>query len=284
MNRSILKIALFLVLLPAWSSALAEENKGTVVNFCGGPKGLSYERLPKTLQPIMDGFGLGFSVAAVETKGGDENVEKVARGECDFGLAPNKLVHKYTLPIDGVVFHSYAHLVCNQERTKGAKEIADLLKQGRKIQVAVGDVGSASKIVWDSLAGLDNDFGPEHFATMPLSFTKAIPLVMKGQYDCAWTVSGIGSPALKVADYPGAAKVLRLIEVNDGDFNDDDYDFFVIPKSTYPNLQEGWFKDVKTIDVPVVLFHRPGLQADNPVAHGAISGEALRVGPELFKD
>ncbi|HIJ85323.1 MAG TPA: hypothetical protein HPQ00_14120 [Magnetococcales bacterium] len=222
----------------------------------------------------------------VETKGGDENVEKVAKGECDFGLAPNKLVNKHKLPIDGVVFHSYAHLVCNQERTKGAKEISDLLqgKQGRKIQVAVGDVGSASKIVWDSLVDLDNDFGPNNFATMPVSFTKAIPLVMKGQYDCAWTVSGMGSPALKAADYPGSAKVLRLVEVNDGDFNDDDYDFFVIPKTSYPNLQSGWFKDVKTIDVPVVLFHRKEIQTENPVAYGAVSGEALRVGPDIFKE
>ncbi|MBF0631072.1 MAG: hypothetical protein HQL89_08800 [Magnetococcales bacterium] len=283
MHRLIPVVACAMVLL-VQTPASAAEATSSVVKFCGGPKGLSYEKLPNTLKPIMAGFGLGFSLETVETKGGDENVEKVARGECDFGLAPNKLVNKRKLPIDGVVFHSYAHLVCNQERTNGAKEISDLLKQGRKIQVAVGDIGSASKIVWDSLADLDSDFGSHNFAVMPVSFTKAIPLVMKGQYDCAWTVSGVGSPALKAADYPGSSKVLRLIEVNDGDFNDDDYDFFVIAKSTYPNLQAGWFKDVKTIDVPVVLFHRPQIQTENPVAYGAVSGEALRVGPDLFKE
>lgn len=282
--RRTVSITALIVALFSWTFAFAEDSKASVVRFCSGPKGLSYEKLPNTLKPIIDGFNLGFTLEPVETKGGDENVEKVAKGECDFGLAPNKLVNKRKLPIDGVVFHSYAHLVCNQERTKGAKEISDLLKQGRKIQVAVGDIGSASKIVWDSLVDLDADFGPKNFSTMPLGFTKSIPLVMNGQYDCAWTVSGIGSPALKAADYPDSSKVLRLVEVNDGDFNDEDYDFFVIPKSTYPNLQLGWFKDVKTIDVPVVLFHRKEFQSQNPVAYGAVSGEALRVGPGLFKE
>lgn len=282
MRRSLSIAAIVAVLLSA-NLADAETGKTSAVKFCGGPKGLSYEKLPNALKPVIAGFGLGFTLETIETKGGEENVEKVAKGECDFGLAPNKLAKKMKLPVDGVVFNSYAHLVCNQERTKGAKEISDLLKQGRKIQVAVGDIGSASKIVWDSLVDLDDDFGPKNFATMPVSFTKAIPLVMNGQYDCAWTVSGVGSPAIKAADYPGASKVLRLVEVNDGDFNDEDYDFFVIPKSTYPNLQSGWFKDVKTIDVPVVLFHRQELQKENPVAYGAVSGEALRIGTELFK-
>ncbi|MBF0144283.1 MAG: hypothetical protein HQL59_12615 [Magnetococcales bacterium] len=279
-------IPILLVLLLSLSTvpAFAGDAKPVVIKFCGGPKGLSYERLPNTLRPIIDGFGLGFTLETVETKGGEENVEKVAKGECDFGIAPNKLAHKRQLPIDGTVFHSYPHLVCNQERTKGAKEIGDLLDQGRKIQVAVGDIGSASKIVWDSLAELDSDFGADHFVTMPLGFTKAVPLVMNGKFDCAWTVSGIGSPALKAADYPGSSKVLRLVQVNDGDFNDDDYDFFVIPSNAYPNLQAGWFKDVKTIDVPVVLFHRRGLENDQPVAYGAIFGEAMRVGPDLFKE
>ncbi|MBF0421999.1 MAG: hypothetical protein HQL73_03305 [Magnetococcales bacterium] len=283
MYRTVSIVASIIVLF-LWTSASAENGKSTIVKFCGGPKGLSYEKLPNALKPIVEGFNLGFTLEAVETKGGDENVEKVAKGECDFGIAPNKLVNKRKLPIDGVVFHSYAHLVCNQERTKGAKEISDLLKQGRKIQVAVGDIGSASKIVWDSLVDLDDDFGPKNFSTMPLGFTKAIPLVMNGQYDCAWTVSGIGSPAMKAADYPDSSKILRLVEVNDGDFNDDDYKFFVIKKATYPNLQAGWFKDVKTIDIPVVLFHRKEIQTQNPVAYGAVSGEALRVGPGLFKE
>ncbi|MBF0140865.1 MAG: ABC transporter substrate-binding protein [Magnetococcales bacterium] len=280
----IVSIAAFIIVLLSWTSVPAENSKTSTVTFCGGPKGLSYEKLPNALKPIIADFNLGFTLETVETKGGEENVKMVAKGECDFGLAPNKLVNKRKLPIDGVVFHSYAHLVCNQQRTKNAKEISDLLKQGRKIQIAVGDIGSASKIIWDSLADLDDKFGPKNFSTMPLGFTKAIPLVMNGQYDCAWTVSGVGSPALKAADYPDSSKVLRLIDVNDSDFNDEDYEFFVIPKTTYPNLQAGWFMDVKTIDIPVVLFHRKGLQTQNPVAYGAISGEALRVGPDLFKE
>lgn len=282
--RDFVSIAAFILLI----FIFANDSNAHVIRFCGGPKGLSYEKFPNILKPIIDGFKLDFTLKLVETKGGDENIDKVTKGECDFGLAPNKLARKHKLLIDGVVFNSYAHLVCNQERTNGAKEISDLLKQGRKIHVAIGDIGSASKIVWESLIDLDDDLGETNFTTIPVGFSDAIQLVINGQYDCAWTVSDIGSPALKAIDYPALSKVLNLVAVNDGDFNngnfnDEDYDFFVIPKSTYPNLQSGRVRDVKTIGVPVVLFHRKEIQSQNPVAYGIVSGEALRVGTGIFK-
>lgn len=260
---------------------------GNVVKFAGGPSGLSYEKTPKAVKPVVDAAGLGFTLEVITTQGGGENVQLVKTGKADFGIAPSKMVSQAGLPVVGVLFDTYAHLVCSKKLIKGATSIKDLVNlaesQKAPIQVAVGGPNSAARWIWDSLASLDDNYGTNNFDPVHVSFKSVIGMVNAGQVACAWTVSGVGSSAMKAADYPGADKVLQIMDVDDSDFNDDDYIFAEVDSANYPNIAKGWGSDIDTFKVPVVLFTRPGFKQSNPMGYMMISGEAKRQATILFK-
>jgi len=259
-------------------TAMAEDSvpatTENVIKVCSGPVGLSYDTFVKKKLPTIRDISYEY----IETQGGGENLAKLRAGDCDVGIITEPMV-----PNDGSViaiapiFWSYGILVCNKERTEGATSLSDLVDLKRKPVIAIGGQLSTSAFVFQHLGELEPNFkiiynNPQKsaFVTIFVGMTKALPQVISGAYDCAFTASGLSFSFAKALDFAKSAKVLQMIDIKDKDLNDDGmFEFFEIDDDRFPNLLR-W--DVDTIRVKTFLAVNPLFMSKMPNAYGIIAG------------
>lgn len=265
---SALSIALAISAIPSLSFA---EN---VIKVCAGPVGLSYDTYAKKKLPAIKDFTYEY----VQTQGGVENLSKLRANECDIGIVVEPMI-----PSDGSIvgvapiFWSYGYLVCNKKRTEDAKSINDLTQLKRKPVIAIGGQLSTSAYVFRQFGELepafkivDNSPDKSAFITTYVGMTEALPQVIEGKYDCAFTVSGLAFEFAKALDFSQSAKVLQMVDINDKDLNDDGkFEFYEIDDNQFPNLL---YWDVDTIRVKTLIAVNPQFMASKPNAYGILAG------------
>jgi len=260
----------------------APTTASNVVKVCGGPAGLSYDTFVKNkLPPIKD-----VSYEHIQTQGGGENLAKLRAGECDVGIIVEPMI-----PEDGSVvsiapiFWSYGILICNKERTQGANSLSALADLKRKPVIAIGGQMSTSAFVFRHLGKLeptfkivDNNPQKSAFVTTFVGMTEALPQVISGAYDCAFTASGLSFSFAKALDFEKSAKVLQMVDIKDKDLNDDGmFEFFEIDDNRFPNLL---YWDVDTIRVKTFIAVNPLFMTKMPNAYGILAGSIPAMGDE----
>ncbi|MEO5351546.1 MAG: hypothetical protein H7836_18180, partial [Magnetococcus sp. YQC-3] len=94
------KILLGLMMMFVSFSAIASQE----IKICGGPPGLSYEAFASKIvqqTPTQD-----VTLVLEKTKGGMDNIIRVEKHECGYGIAPEVMVKNKKLPVAANLFKS----------------------------------------------------------------------------------------------------------------------------------------------------------------------------------
>jgi TRAP-type uncharacterized transport system substrate-binding protein len=190
------------------------------MNLCtGGEKGNYYwsgNVIKQQAQGLLD-------VNVLKTQGSIENLKKLASGECDAAIVQGDAlrVFKEENPSAAIsveqlatLYREYAHLICNK-----SLGITSITKMPQSTKVLVGGLGSGSYVTWKSLGIAD-----EYYKKMPTGTeTGSVALLkLKAGTDaqCMMFVTGLNSAVIKEVAKNSEDK-LTLVEVDDGDFNDE---------------------------------------------------------------
>lgn len=202
-------------------------------------------------------------VELIETDGSMENMERMARAECDAGFAQiDAYLHYQALNQDSRLevewprhlYEEYLHLVCR--RDTGIESVKQLLQPIDSYSLLTGAPGSGTSITWNSITRLNPDY--LDVETDNLGQDRALQTVMDGKASCLMLVSGLSSEDLVLIDESG--EQLRLVSVDDKAFQEAKhlgkpiYDSQNIPKATYRNLQAPSGAPVETLVVKAVLL------------------------------
>ncbi|MCP4698766.1 MAG: hypothetical protein GY862_18230 [Gammaproteobacteria bacterium] len=267
----------FLFLIPVIAQA-----GDSVIRVCGGPNGLSYDTYVRSKLPKISGISYEF----INTEGGGENIDQLSKGSCDLGIIAEPMIPKSTESVVAIapVFYSYGQLVCHKERTDGAKQLSDLLDMSRKAVIAIGGRRSTTAYTFKKLGELDSTYAVSDdprksaFIVTYVGMSKAIGSVIAGKLDCAFTASGLSFKFAKAIDFSTSGKVLRMLDMDDSDFNDDDtFEFYEIDDDRFPNLL---YWDVDTIRFKTYLAASASFISRFSMAYGEIAGAI----PPMAKD
>jgi hypothetical protein len=100
--------------------------------------------------------------------------------------------------------------------------------------------------------------------------SEALPQVISGTYDCAFTASGLSFSFAKALDFEKSAKILQMVDIKDSDLNDDGvFELFEIDDNRFPNLL---YWDVDTIRVKTFIAINPLFMSKMPNAYGVLAG------------
>lgn len=277
LSRKIVALVVSLMLLFFGTVAFAADN---TVRVCGGPIGLSYIKYAEGMVGYL--ISINQPAELVITDGGQDNVNRIKQNKCDIGITVEQMAKENGMMIIAPIFTSYAHLVCNKKRVKGATEIGDLLNLGRKPVIAVGSMTSATRYTFGLLGTLDSGFNKNNFTLPTLSFTQGIGYVMAGKIDCVFAMSGKGTIAMNAANTASSDDIATLVEVDDYDFNDSGvFEHAEFDDDVYKNIQRG--SDIETISAKTVLFVGNNFMTRFPLAYALVAGEADQLGTKLFK-
>jgi len=244
------------------TEASAAATANAALRLCtGGTKGNYYF----SGQQIKHQAQGDIAVEVVSTRGTWDNFIKMANDECDAAIvqadgwsvwnAKNPSAALMLERVD-VLYDEYVHLYCNRE--SGIDEVGDLEDNSGKYTILTGKNGSGSQVTWRNFIIEDDDYGPEHVTQLPLGGARARTKVKAGiDAQCAIYVAGLNSSFMtKVEEL---SKWVRLVDVDDGDFNDTVdpagnpvYTFKTIPEKTYPGLIDAVFS-LDTVAVKAVL-------------------------------
>jgi len=232
---------------------------------CTGSSTGNYYRIGQLLK--IEALKNGANVEIIETEGSMENVEKVNSGECHGAIIQaDALIYYKSILGDqylniitaGTLYREVAHLVCH--KNSGIENVSDIennffnmLFGPPKPIILIGGKKSGSLVTMQTWALEDADYGDIQFSYK--SGDEAIEDLIGGKKaQCVFFVSGMNSPFLQeMNDY---GDKLKLVEVDDYDFNDFEYQelkvyqFVDIPENIYPNLHKG---DSETVAVQAIL-------------------------------
>jgi TRAP transporter TAXI family solute receptor len=285
-------LGVFILMFAAFlTTANAQDN--TVRVCSGGEKGNYYWSVNAIAQQAKGAL----SIENIATKGSWDNLDKLAKGECDAAIVQadawgvwNK--DKGALNLDRVdsLYNEYVHMFCNREL--GFDSVTDL--SGRKdLTIAIGENGSGTAVTWRAMGleddGYNNTNGPK---TVPFGGTVALTKVKDGtDVDCALFVSGLNSSAM--GEVAKQAEFVQLINFDDYDFNDavdpkgkQLYEFVEIPGDTYGELQEytgilGGGDDIETIALKATLVVRTSWMEQNQDAYSKFVEYQLNAQPVI---
>ncbi|MCA9365182.1 MAG: hypothetical protein KC736_04780 [Candidatus Moranbacteria bacterium] len=242
----------------------------------GGPLG-RYAQYGKLLSERLS---KNYTIIVVNTQGSVENAEKLADGTCDFAI----MQHDVAKHVPGIahlarLFDEYPHMICNHNLVPSVDSIGDLADFPGTIAVAVGGERSGSRATFLNLANLDNDYGKSNFDPVSLDTLEGVAMLIGGNLQCLWFVSGIGPEYMELIDR--YKKILFMVEVNDSSFNDTgEYAFAKIPKDAYV-LTKSWWGDYDTFAVHSDLYGREDLMLRKPKGYLAVKSVAMPVAIEL---
>jgi len=205
------------------------------------------------------------NIEVINTKGTWDNLQKMARGECDAAIiqgdgwsvwnARNKSASLDLERVD-VLYKEYVHFYCNRE--SGIDEISDIENENGEYTMLIGKNGSGHQVTWQNFVLEDGGYGPEEVKTLPIGGSRARTKVKAGiDAQCGIYVAGLNSRFMQEMDRD-FGEYIRLIDIDDNDFNDTVdpagnkiYEFVEIDSSIYRNIVGIW--DIDTIAVPAVL-------------------------------
>jgi len=256
------------------------------VKVCTASKGGNYEYVGLKLQEALRGQT---DIEVVNTAGSWDNLERMARGECDAAVVQSDALYVYGKEAGnldyfnlGALYTEYVHLLCN--RKSGVEEWADLNKNTK---VFSGGRGSGADVTARGLIQADAEFGNKSYVGVPLLNEQnpdvSLMKVKGGAAECLVYVGSKGNKFMGT-NAQKLANDLVLRPVEDKDFNDvtltDDNGVTMsvwtpveMPYSTYEKLMPtGVFgrKDVPTIGVTAMLIVSSNLVEQNPDAYAAI--------------
>lgn len=248
-------IAASLITIALTSTALAEPD---AIRISTGGQGNAYWNACETLKKNFAG---AYPIECIASPGSAMNLQRLKNGEAElaFVQADSLAVAKKEGGVSGLdqiasVGKEYAQLVCNT--ASGISAVSDLESSGKKPKILVGAQGSGAEITWRNWVIEDEDYRN----AVPVYEAPTGPGALKlkqNQVQCALVVSALGGATMTALDNASDGK-LKLVDINDGDFNDSAdidnnpvYEFTEIDSSTYKNLL-GW-SDVDTISQDAFL-------------------------------
>jgi TRAP transporter TAXI family solute receptor len=245
---------------------------------------------------VYDWFGkqilkhaTGLDIKLVPTSGSVQNLKLLNAGEVDLAMIQSDVIAAMPLSKateQTILYEEVIQIVGN--RDSGVKSIKDLDKS--KHVLYIGPEGSGTSQSWAGLCGQDEWY--KNIQTKHADYETAFNEVAKNPNAFAMFVSGLNSDVMKAAEKRAENGKLRLLEVDDWDFNnkkDKDgnsiYTFVEIPKSTYPNLQKSWwfFKfNATTLSVHAVCtLSSDWVKENGPEALDALTIALEETKPEL---
>jgi len=174
-------------------------------------------------------------------------------------------------------------------RKSGIQTVQDI-KPGGTHTLFIGPKGSGTAMTWEGLCLQDESY--RKIKTRHASYENALQRVIEDPNAVMMFVSGLNSSLLNKAETVAReTKKIRLVQVNDWDFNDarDDrrnriYHFVTIPSRTYPGLQKGFIlgSDVESIAVSAILVVRTDWARQyGPEAMDALSYAIMKSKPVI---
>ncbi|WP_300668501.1 TAXI family TRAP transporter solute-binding subunit [Desulfoluna sp.] len=204
------------------------------------------------------------------TAGSMENLRLLANHKVDAAIVQSDAfqVYRRTYPNTPLtaseqvaLYPEVTQMIANRE--SGIQSVQDIKPGGTHI-LFIGPEGSGTAMTWEGLCLQDESY--RKIKTRHASYESALTRVMEDPNAVMMFVSGLNSSLLnKAEDEAKRTKKIRLVEVNDWDFNDARdtrgnriYQFVTIPARTYPGLQKGFLlgSDVESIAVSAVLVVR----------------------------
>lgn len=230
-------------------------------------------------------------ITLVETAGSVENLERLARGECDAAIVQLDAYLVYqeahrrerlALARPSYLYEEFVHLVCR--RDAGVDSIADL-GDDSAAGILIGEPDSGSAATWRYFTILDPAYAP--IAARTIGGDEALA-VMRGTGGpaCMMYVSGLRSEYSASVSELGTS--LELVPVDDPDLDEARfageriYRFRTIPAGTYPSLQaDGRARDVESLTVGATLFVTERWAAEHPDAHRHLQDAIQRAKPAI---
>ncbi len=247
------------------------------VNICSGPVGLAYAKVGDNIANNVT-LGAGFNLINQHTKGGVENVQSVAKGVCQYGIAPERMVTERGFQKVGVVAKSMTMLVCSSNLVgKDTKTLSAIID--KQAVVAVGVQGSAANWVWEEMVKEKPDL--KKLNTVNVAFEEAKDDVVNGMIGCAFTATGLNSDILSSLD--NGKGFINIIDFDIfGTFSKPPgFKFATLSSKEYPALLKGWGSSVDVLTFDAVLFTQPSFGVNNPRVHALISTAVQRLyGPK----
>lgn len=238
-------------------------------------------------------------VEVVHTAGSMQNLEYLQGGRCDGAYVQRNAFTVYAErnPSGGYDFEristpaiEFAHMICNRE--SGVEDVGDL--PGRTL--LVDQKGSGTEVTWSEFVTMDDNYSAVN--TDPTGGSKALLEVSRGSADCMMYVASLNTRLLERANEMGDS--VRLVPVNDWDFNDKKYgngklfqghedpsgervyEFMDIPDDQYENIQDGMiFSAVETLSVPVDMVANLDWSKENPEAYESLLAAVLDAQPSI---
>lgn len=247
-----------LCLLIASAASWAEDVK---LKLCTGSSGGNYYASGEEIERQVARQNV--EVELIETDGSMDNMQRMAKGECDAGFTQiDAYLHYQALNQDARLkvewprhlYEEYLHFVCR--RDIGIESVEQLRQRTESYSLVAGPAGSGSSVTWDSITRLNPDY--LDVETQNAEHDLALKSVIDGKASCLMIVSGLSSNYLNLMDESG--EQLRLISIDDKAFLEAKhfgkpiYDIRDIPKDTYRNLQAPSGKPVETLVVKAVML------------------------------
>lgn len=273
----------------AGSPAALERNaEGEMsIRICAGGRGGNYYPAAEVVDAFLP---QGYDADAVETAGTWDNIVRTLSGECHVLIAQPDgidLVRRTNEALAGSFLkvgdlHSeYAWAVCSRNRfdeTDIGGEIED-----SDYRVVLGSRDGGANVMFANWVAEDSGYG-ETTTVYGLSTEDGIQSVVAGQNHCIILASGINNRNLNQLD-ANAWRSVRIVDVDDGDFNDATnvdgerlYSFVEIPGESFQNLtkwdvDDSSGTDIETISWKAALYiYLPAFEGPE----GAGAKEALR--------
>ena len=274
-------IGVFLLIAPALAWA-----ETTQLRLCAGSGDGNYFAVGAEIKRQVARNGL--DVRVTETEGSMDNMQRMAQGECDAGIAQIDAYLQYqaTHPASRLevewprhLYDEYLHLICR--RDSGSAGIQDLADLAAPLSLVTGAPGSGSALTWDSITRLN----PRYLVveTTHADNAAALASVADGAASCLMAVSGMNSGFLGRVDQSGDQ--LRLLTVDDPaileakHFGKPIYTFQQIPKDTYPGLQGPSGAPVQTLAVRAVMLISSSWAGAQAVAYRTLVEGLERAAP-----
>jgi uncharacterized protein len=213
-------------------------------------------------------------IALIETAGSVDNLNRLARGECDAAIVQLDAYLEYQeanrrkrleLARPSYLYDEFVHLVCR--RDAGIGSIEDLAGDSTPAKLLIGEAASGSAATWKYFTRLKPRY--QSVPTQPLGGMAALAEIQApGGAACMIFVSGLRSKFSAAVDAAGST--LQLVPVDDLELDEARfageriYRFRPIPAGSYPALQNGAKgQAIETLSVGATLFVAQRWAADH---------------------
>ncbi|OPL09641.1 MAG: hypothetical protein AVO33_06425 [delta proteobacterium ML8_F1] len=229
----------------------------------GGTSG-TYYPLGGAMAAVWNDNIEGINVTIQPAGASVENINRLASGEVDMGLAMNNVAAEayegvgdsFANPLTnfyaiGVVYPEVMHVVTTQD--SGIETIADL--QGKRVNP--GPPGSGTYV---TAVEILKAFGVDDYKSNPGSFTDAVAGLKDGTLDAAFAV--VSFPASAVQEI-AASRDVKILEITGAEFEAIKENIpFIAEYPIKGGVYKGQDEDAMTIALQAALYVREGISDD----------------------